>query len=392
MRATSEIFNAYAQIALDQGLISEEGLTSTAEDKTNPRYDTHTLSDIEILYGVQPNGKDDDILDKAHPTPLIIAPAYDRVNGLVENLKERHNIMVGIVQKPNNGLLTQHRYIEARQNLLNEVIKVGFLLDRNDEQELMVLADTCSDRIVKTALVPLAIAGIIAGIIALTAGGAAMYTSNNPKSQGIKQDALRTLTELEEAFNDYSQLKAPLEPVTENVRNLAELADAFISYNDQIVSSLLRVSSATTPEAKRSAIAQNAANLFKSGKDKDILNVLQKFKEVCDAITAAAPEAIHYLMKAKDKYETGDSQIWRSMKDLWQDNVLNSDSEDAAKMLAVLAKSVTGVSGSITEQISKLNTLREQVGQVAETSTDSKPVEITPEKPAKPKSVLPTWG
>src|ERR1700749_4448898 len=196
MKSTDEIFNAYAQTMLDQGLISE------AEDQTNPRYDSVTLSDIELLYGIKPNGDDDKILEKAHPEPVIISPAYDRVNGLVENLQEQHNIMCGIALKPNNGLLTQHRYIEAQQDLLNEVIKVGFLLDNHNDKNLMTLADSCAERMTKVAVLPaIAIYGIIAGVIALVGGtGSAVYSSNNPKTQGIKQDVQRTLTEINEAL------------------------------------------------------------------------------------------------------------------------------------------------------------------------------------------------
>lgn len=386
----SEIFNTYAQIMLDQGLISE------AEDQANPRYDSVTLSDIELLYGIKPNGDDDKILEKAHPEPVVIAPAYDRVNGLVENLQERHNIMCGIARKPNNALLTQHRYVEAHNELLNEVIKVGFLLDSQNDEALTILADSCAERITKVAaLPPLVIAGIIAGVAALVGGERAVFSSNNPKSQGIKQDAQRTMIELDEAIDDYPQLKGPLGPVIDNVHKLSQLADNFIAYNDLIVASLLKVSSATTPEEKRNAIAKNAAELFKSGRDKEILRSFQSFKEVCDAIAASAPEAIRYLRGAKEKYEGADYQVWRSIKDFWNENVLSSDAEDAARMLAVLAKSASGISTAISEQTGKLSALREQVGQMpAGGSTESKPEKAEESKrpDAKSRSALPSWG
>ena len=73
------------------------------------------------LYEVKPKASDDmtyknNIMEIAHPNSLVIAPAYDKINGLVENNIERQNILLNIVNKETNGLLTQHKY--ASNNLI----------------------------------------------------------------------------------------------------------------------------------------------------------------------------------------------------------------------------------------------------------------------------------
>lgn len=142
----SDILNEYAKIAIAKGLISE---AKAKEEKTNPRYDSLDLEAIEMLYGVKPNGEEKHIVEQAHPEPVIVSPAYDRVNGLVENLLERQDVMHYIATKPNHGKHIQERYVKAHNELLNEVIKTAFVLDRDEHGELMQLADSCSERLVK---------------------------------------------------------------------------------------------------------------------------------------------------------------------------------------------------------------------------------------------------
>lgn len=144
----SDVFDAFAEICQKEGLI-----TKTASEATpnNPRAASDTEETIKMLYNVRPNGEDDDILDQAHPEPVVIAPSYDRLNGLVENLKERQNVMVGVARKPTNGVLVGRKYAAAQQELLNELIQLGFEMERKDQDELRSLADTCALELVKEA-------------------------------------------------------------------------------------------------------------------------------------------------------------------------------------------------------------------------------------------------
>jgi hypothetical protein len=171
----SDIFEDFIKIAEEKGLISKdapEKAKKILED--DPRWDSLDISAIEALYGVKPDVPKEqeykkNIMEIAHPNSLVISPSYDKLNGLVENNMERQNIMLNIVNKPTNGLLTQHKW--ASKELLLTLVRVANDLDNKDQNDLRVLADVCLDqitekkKIVKQAFWPLA--GAIGATIGL---------------------------------------------------------------------------------------------------------------------------------------------------------------------------------------------------------------------------------
>jgi hypothetical protein len=179
----SDIFEDFARIALEKGLIkkaSPEDLQKKLEQ--NPRWDSLDISAIEALYGVKPDMPKDmkyerNIIDDAHPNAVVIAPSYDKLNGLVENVNERQDIILNILKKNPDGLLTQHKY--AQQNLILSLVRIGNYLDNNKKDELRILADTClkqasdeikkKDQLIKEAFDPLTWA-IIGSVAALLVG------------------------------------------------------------------------------------------------------------------------------------------------------------------------------------------------------------------------------
>lgn len=176
MRAKSEIFDEYARIAEEHGLISKEGQVRNKK----VRNDSVDISDIGLLYGVVPEGNEENVIDRAHPETVVVAPAYDAMNGVVENLRERQDIMSWVALKNPDGLLTQRRYVAAHNDLMQSVVKIGFVMDNNDEEGLTKLADSCAERLHKQALGPWAIAGIGVGIAA--ALGVGYYFTQMPVS------------------------------------------------------------------------------------------------------------------------------------------------------------------------------------------------------------------
>jgi predicted nucleic acid-binding Zn-ribbon protein len=173
----SEIFDSYVKIALEKDFDKDADDIKSKLEK-NPRADSHSISDIEALYGVKPNTPKDmeykhNIMEDAHPKPMVISPAYDKINGLVENNIERQNIMINIVNKVPNGHLTGHKY--AQHDLLLSLVRVANDMDNNDAEELRKLADVCAEQltnskkkvIIKDAFAPLAFIGIGLGVKAL---------------------------------------------------------------------------------------------------------------------------------------------------------------------------------------------------------------------------------
>lgn len=143
----SEIFNSYIKIAT----ASDADDSKKALD-ANPRADSLTKERIGELYNVTNDTPKDmqykrNIMEDAHPGSYIAAPAYDRLNALVENNNQRQDIMLRIVDKRTNGLLTQHKY--AQDELVLSLVRLANYLDNKNETELASLADDCLEDLKK---------------------------------------------------------------------------------------------------------------------------------------------------------------------------------------------------------------------------------------------------
>lgn len=208
----SAIFESYAKIAKDKGLLKTAQAKESKElkeykDAVYPRVGSDTISTIEALYGVKPDRPksmdyEHNISENAHPNSLVIAPAYDRLNGLVENINERQRILINIMQKPVNGHLTQKRYASA---LMNELVKAATDLDNHDIAPLRELADTCITQLNKQAILPaaapFAFLGIglwgWAAISASVLGAAYLFNHINDPDKGLVHNLDNALEKLD---------------------------------------------------------------------------------------------------------------------------------------------------------------------------------------------------
>lgn len=159
----SDIFEEYLKLSIDQGLIKiaeEDNQKESKELKkyksdSHPRSGSDDISTIEALYGVKPEtikGMEYDlnIIEVAHPNAVVVAPAYDKLNGLVENENERANIIRNkIMSAPASGTLALYK--DAEKELMMELIRIGNDMDNADHEELRVLADSCLDGLKKKA-------------------------------------------------------------------------------------------------------------------------------------------------------------------------------------------------------------------------------------------------
>jgi hypothetical protein len=388
MKPSTEIFEAYAKLAKEQGLI-----TKTAESN-NPRYDSQDLSALEMLYGVKPNGKDEKhIMEQAHPDPMIIAPAYDRINGLVENELERQNMSVFIATKPTSGSLTGQRYVKAHQELTNEVIKLGFFLDKNNEEELMSLADSCTEVLTKEAIAPLLIVGLIAGAIALVKG--ISYLEDNPESKNLVTDIKTAKQELTDAQEQYPKLMSILSPFIERLNLLEQANSEYEAYRSEIKTVLVNVSTTSTIEEKRKMIASNAAKLFTSGYDQKIVKSITELKAQANAIINGAPIVMEELNSAQSKFNEGSFMgEWAdTVKDWWHKYVWNSETEDAVKSIANVVKSAGASATGAGELLASLENLRHQVQSAPDNQeqVNKEHVDTNKSKPVDPMK-LPEWA
>lgn len=143
---SSEIFDNFIKIAQEKGMISVDTKPAFKKEAQPYRIDSMDIKDIEALYGVKTPTEDDmeyehNIVEIAHPNAVVVAPSYDKLNGLVENVNERQNIILHILERTPTGMMTNHKY--AKRELLSSLVSLGNDLDNHNKDELRVLADAC---------------------------------------------------------------------------------------------------------------------------------------------------------------------------------------------------------------------------------------------------------
>lgn len=211
---SSEVFDNYNALAEETGLLKESYNTlEQYKNDVDARVGSDSISDIEALYGIKPEmipgmEYEENLVEIAHPNAVVIAPSYDKINGLVENINERHNIMVNITQKVPVGVHTNPKY--AQQELTMELIRLANEMDAKNQDKLYKLADECLTEISnykfkKKAVAPIAGVGLL-GLIpgwgwaaAIVLGGIYLYSHTNDMDEGPLPNcdrAIEALTDL----------------------------------------------------------------------------------------------------------------------------------------------------------------------------------------------------
>jgi hypothetical protein len=325
----NEIFNEYARLMIESGtLVSEAGDPTTREtvkewSEETKLKDKEYRENIEILYGVRPNGdadkgKDDgfaSILDEAHPMPLILCPSYDRVNGLVENLKERQDIMVGLVMKPQQAKQTQRRIAQLLQS---ELTSIAFQTDTEERQTaLSKLADDCAERLEKKAQwVQVAMYGIpaILGLIALV-------QNVNILDQGVVADAAKAMDALHTFKPMAGEISAQLD----------ELVDA-ISY----------VHDMTVKVAETKVEGKNLSESAASQANQNAIKLIQEYKRVARLLADKITSTYLPLIKSHQSVpeDSWKNDFWSGLKKVYH-TFVPDEQHDLMKSLDGLASSLT---------------------------------------------------
>ena len=194
----SDIFNGFAKIAQEKGIISNDSGKAAKELSKTHRADSLSISAIQALYGVKNEmpkamSYDKNIMESAHANNVIISPAYDKLNSLFENNIERQNILLRIVNKNPDGLLTQRKY--AKNDLILSLVRVANDLDNNDKDQLRALADSCLYSLKKEAF---AHWGLV-NLVAATMGIYYAFTHIKNSNTGFKdlhEDLIKQLEQL----------------------------------------------------------------------------------------------------------------------------------------------------------------------------------------------------
>ena len=206
----SEIFDSFVKIAQEKGLISDDKPTNERVEaehteksfhETNPRHDSLSIEQISKLYNNKNQSPKEmeykkNIMEIAHPDMVVLFPAHDKLNGLVENENEGQNIRIHISLKEPDGHLVQRKY--AEKQLVMSLVRVANDLDNRNQEELCKLADVCLKQAAgfkKQAFWPLAI-GVAAAIGALYAKQHLRFHSD-----GWEADYQKAVSEIDDLLN-----------------------------------------------------------------------------------------------------------------------------------------------------------------------------------------------
>lgn len=202
-----------------------------------PRVDSLSIKDIENLYQVKPNGEDYDMFDIAHPKSCYFSDAHDKLNGRIPNQREQNSEIIGKITHQTNGLLEQTIYAQAA--LMDEVIKIGFQMERENIEDLTDLADCCAGQMYQTTLTKSAFLPAIPVGVWLAAGGVGTVLTtlglvNNfgPSiDKGVINNASRAVEDLQAVNEDYPNLVSQVVTMIKNISFVKDLGDKAMHSN-----------------------------------------------------------------------------------------------------------------------------------------------------------------
>jgi hypothetical protein len=234
----SEIFNNYFKIAQDQGILSESDKAAKQLQKTR-RMDSLTIDAIEKLYNLKPDASEgldykNNIMESAHPDSLVISPAYDKLNGLIENNIERQNIMLRIVNKTPDGLLTQRKY--AQKELILSLVRTANELDNQNKDQLRILADSCLNSINKKAAGPAALAFFSPTTVFLAGAAFAvsyLVSKMDDLDRGFEGNHERLITNLQNILDNEVTLGFGFELTDKGKEDIKHTIDILNKFKDQ---------------------------------------------------------------------------------------------------------------------------------------------------------------
>lgn len=354
----SDVFEEYAKIALEKGLISNAADDSSEDKKEDKKETKKELSNAEIMYGIK-NTSSKELLEEAHPKTVVMGPAYDKFNGVVENLHQRQKIMTDIALKNPHILQTNTRYVKATEDLINETIKLGFYLDNLNNESLMKLADSCTESLTKIAAPQAAAIGVVAAIASIVALSAAL---NNPISQGITSDLQRLNEEIQEAVNDYEQLSAYVTGYSRNILKAKQKIEALNVYLDKIQIKYTKGMNIVNKQKQKQYFEKIANDIIQKGIDTKIKNYSQSIIALLDTIQNAGKTIKRIMTTAPEKYHEPTNEVLDLGEQLFH-KIVPSDVKDVANRIEMLVESTQSYKANLQSQIQEIEEMKSALNQ-----------------------------
>ncbi len=228
----SNILDDFFKIAKEKGIISENNSEKSKKKlEKEHRADSLSIKDIEKLYDVKPNAPKGseyirNIIERAHPDSIVIAPSYDKLNGLVENNNERQDIILNILDKNPNGQLTNHKY--AEKELILSLVRLGNNLDNQNNDKLRTLADTC---LFQVSLKKEAI-GPLAGLLGVGAILGSLYLQQHLSffNEGFEKNHQNLISEIDDLLQSNSSFGVGYDYKSDFKNMVQDLKSKLISF------------------------------------------------------------------------------------------------------------------------------------------------------------------
>lgn len=235
--ARYNIFDEYCRIALETGLVSNaKELTSEDSKKAlekDPRGSSDTMERLEKLYQSK---RKKSMLEEAHPESVVKFRAHEKLNGLIENDKERQNIILNQM-KIRDLSQVKMKYSLAKQNLYRSLLTIANKLDDGNHDDLLVLADHCADQnnIVKKAFAPWVIG--LAVVLPVIVGSAVSHMTPivntmeeaYDKLEADCKDIYEGSTTLGFDYEYSDSLKAQAKSIEKNSKAITEIGKKLLS-------------------------------------------------------------------------------------------------------------------------------------------------------------------
>ena len=280
----SEIFKNYVKIMKDAAEHTE-----TSFKETNPRMDSLSIEQISKLYNnVNEAPKEmqykKNIMEIAHPKPLVISPAHDNINGLIENENEGQNIRMHIVMKENNGQSIQAKYAEKK--LLLSLVRLGNHLDNIDNEELRTLADTCLAQATSKPITKIAFPFMITAVATLAG---LLYAQQHLKmhSDGFKKDYQKIINEINDITSSNSNWGVGYSYTPEFKSTVAKLSQELAKLNDGVNKVVPVLENIETPHT-----ASEYKQIAQLPETKDAEQALNEFKILLEEVNPFIDDTI----------------------------------------------------------------------------------------------------
>jgi hypothetical protein len=378
----SEIFESFVKIAQEKGLVSNDSSEAKKKLEQTGRAGSDDISTIEALYGVKPDtakGMDykNNIMEAAHPNSIVVSPSYDKLHGLVENEIERQNINLHIVNKPVNGLSTQHKY--AEKELILSLVRIGNDLDNRGNEDLRTLADTCLMQVApikkEAWIIPVAVGA------AIILGG--VYLKNHMRfiSDGLEKDHAKLIAEIDDILNsnaDWGVGYQYKQEFTTLMQNFKTKLDAFYKTFKQIEPII--------EDIERPRDAKELAERAKQGDVGSIQKAIEAFRKSAEFILPEIQKIIkNFASDAYKQRQVADKGWMSSLVDATQvlhggKGLVADDFDDVRHALETYLLDIQNVNKVLADVGSFQNQVKSELEQASNKSSEmfgSKPSDTT---------------